>query len=114
MVDLVEVTTTLPNRETALEMARHLVSGKHAACVQIHGPMTSVYSWKGQMHEEEEWKLVCKTLRSRVSRTMSQIQGMHPYETPEIIVLPILSVSSGYEQWVQDWVAERTGDSKCS
>ncbi len=110
MSDLVEVTTTLPTREAALELARKLVEGKIVACVQVYGPMTSVYSWKGQMHEDSEWKLVAKTLQSQSLETMEQIRSWHSYETPEILVLPVIQSSLGYEQWVKDSVSREVKD----
>lgn len=59
--------TTVGSEEDAARIARHLVETKAAACVSIVAPVRSVYSWKGEVHDEAEWLLLIKTARSAPS-----------------------------------------------
>ena len=66
MQALIQVLTALPDRDAALSLARELVEARLAACVQIVDPMTSVYRWEGQMHEDRETLCVMKTPEDRL------------------------------------------------
>jgi periplasmic divalent cation tolerance protein len=96
------VSTTVNTREEADGIAHEAVSRKHAACAQVHGPIISHYRWKGELCRETEWKISMKTFGSLESRLLQLIEEMHPYETPEIICMPVSSVSEGYLEWMMD------------
>lgn len=102
MPDVVVVLTTLPADADAGAFARALVEERLAACVNIHGPMTSVYRWEGKVQEEGERQLTMKTTASRMEALRARIQTLHPYEVPEILVLPVVDGAESYLQWVAD------------
>jgi periplasmic divalent cation tolerance protein len=82
-------------------LARHLV-----ACGQRTAPVVSHYRWKGQLEQAEEWLVLLKTRAELADQVIEVIVEDHPYETPEVIVLPVIRGSSGY----LDWIAEVTVD----
>lgn len=94
------VFTTLPDLASAESMASSLVEKKLAACVNIQGRMTSVYSWKGKIANDKEHQLVIKTTAARYPAVENHIKQQHPYELPEILALPVSAGLSGYIEWV--------------
>src|SRR5262249_3670143 len=100
MSDLVIILTTMPDDARADELARTLVDERLAACVNVHGPMTSTYRWKGTIERDAERQLVIKTARARLPALEQRIRQLHPYELPEFIVLGAEGGSDAYLRWV--------------
>ncbi len=94
------VLTTTPSREVALELARDLVEGRAAACVNVL-PVSSVYRWEGDVQEDEEHLLVIKTRRTLVDDIMDKLRESHPYDVPELIALEVLDGSPDYLRWIR-------------
>lgn len=101
MSDFLQVVSTTDKREEAEHLAHILVEEKLAACVQILGPMTSVYRWQGSVERAEEWLCLCKTTRACYPALEEKLRALHSYETPEIIALPITEGSRGYLEWLE-------------
>ena len=55
------VLTTCESEQQAQRIARLLVERELAACVNINGPIRSVYRWQGAIEESSEYLLVIKT-----------------------------------------------------
>lgn len=102
MSDFVQVVTTAEREEDARRIADLLVEKRLAACVQIVGPITSVYRWKGQIESAQEWQCQIKTRQSLLDDLFDAIQAAHPYEVPEILALPILAGSREYLSWLEE------------
>ena len=100
MNSFLQVTTTTESKEEAKIIARHLVGKKLAACVQILGPITSTYRWKGKVETAEEWLCLIKTRDDLYNKVEATIKSLHTYETPEIIAVPVVKGSSDYLQWL--------------
>ena len=100
MTDVVIVFSTVPDEESGERLARALVDERLAACVNLHGPMVSVYRWMGQVEREAERQLVIKTTRDRVPALEARLKALHSYELPEFVVLPIEGGSQAYLDWV--------------
>jgi len=100
MVEYVQLLTTVGKREDAERIARRLVEERLAACVQIVGPITSVYRWRGRVEVSEEWLCLAKTERGLYEEAERAIRELHPYELPEIIALPVAAGSKEYLEWV--------------
>lgn len=98
----IQVLTTTDRRELAEEMARQLVEARLAACVQIVGPITSVYRWQGRIETSQEWQLWIKTRQERFDELSATIARLHNYDTPELIVVPIVAGSEKYLQWLSE------------
>jgi periplasmic divalent cation tolerance protein len=99
-----QVTTTLPDREAARRLGTRLVEERLAACAQVLGPVSSVYRWQGEVETATEWYCHLKTTAARVSAMVSRIRALHPYETPEIIALPVAEGDPAYLRWIEESV----------
>jgi periplasmic divalent cation tolerance protein len=100
MTEYIQVTTTTETKEDAHKIAHSIVGKRLAACVQVLGPITSVYWWKEKIEEAQEWLCVMKSRQSLYSKLEKAIQGIHPYEVPEIISIPIEGGSKSYSEWL--------------
>jgi len=95
------VLTTVPENLDAGAMARVLVEERLAACVNILPAMTSVYRWEGQVEEATERQLVIKTTNDAVSALRARLAGLHPYDVPEFLVLPVADGADTYLSWLR-------------
>ncbi len=100
MDEYVQVLTTTETKEDAEKIAETLVDKRMAGCVQIIGPITSVYRWKGKVEKAEEWLCQIKTKGELYGEVEETILRMHTYETPEIVSTPIIAGSKEYIQWL--------------
>lgn len=94
------VLTTTATFEQAEKIAQVLIASELAACVQILPPMTSVYRWQEQVEKTTEHLLLIKTLHTSYAQVEAAIQANHPYQTPEIIALPIAAGATDYLSWL--------------
>lgn len=101
MSDFLQVITTLDKPDTAEKLARQLVERRLAACIQISGPVTSIYRWQGITETAAEWVCTIKTRSDLYPQLESAIKSLHPYEEPEIIAVPIVQGSNSYLSWVE-------------
>ena len=72
------VYTTVSTFEEAQILARSLIEGRLAVCVQI-AKKHSIYKWKGKLEECEEWSLLIKTLEEKKESLLNQMINFHPY-----------------------------------
>jgi len=100
---------TAPSKVIGKEIASALVEGKLAACVNILGPINSIYTWEGKVCDDEEVLLIAKS-RSGLfeNQLIPAVRAIHPYEIPEIIALP---VTMGLHSYL-DWILLETGISR--
>ena len=103
------VFTNLPDRETALTLARGLVERRLAACVNVLGACTSVYRWKGEIEQADEVPVLVKTRSARYDEVEAAIRELHPYELPEIVAVPVVRGLTDYVDWIAEETAIRIG-----
>lgn len=94
------VLTNLPDDDSARAVARHLVSARLAACINILAPCRSVYRWEGRIEEAEEVPMLIKTNDECYAALETAIREKHPYELPEIIAVPIDRGLPAYLAWL--------------
>jgi periplasmic divalent cation tolerance protein len=97
---MVNVVTTIDRKDVLEEIGRSLLADKLVACLQIIGPIKSVYWWKGRLEETEEWIGIMKTRRDLYAAVEKAIRERHPYEVPEIMAVGADFVLPEYRQWV--------------
>lgn len=97
---VVIVLTTVPDAACGEAIARTLVDERLAACVNVLPAMTSIYRWKGAVETATEHQLLIKTTGERVQDVEARIAELHPYELPEVLVLPV-ERGSRYAAWVE-------------
>ena len=102
--EIISIATTFSSRAAAEACGRGLVEGRLAACVQVEGPITSMYRWRDAVETAEEWRCVCKTAADRQQACVAAILAVHDYTTPQITVTE-LSASAAYVAWVRESVA---------
>jgi len=95
------VITTVDDEGVAAQLAREAVEQRFAACVHILAPGRSVYLWKGQVEEAREYTLLLKTAATRYGALENWLAARHPYQTPEIIALPISAGLPDYLDWIE-------------
>jgi periplasmic divalent cation tolerance protein len=101
VIPYLQVMTTTASRDDALKIAHTVVEKRLAGCVQVVGPVTSVYCWQGHLEEAEEWQCLIKSREDLCPLLEEAIRAVHPYEVPEILAVPIVSGSQEYLAWLE-------------
>lgn len=99
--EFVFVYSTFPDEASAKRVAEALVNAKLAACVNIHGPMTSVYEWQRKLETGPEYAAFIKTRASLVPAVTEAARPLHPYTVPCFLVLPIAGGNDDYLSWAR-------------
>ncbi len=94
------VLTTIAGKQAADVLAEQLLERRMAACVNVVGPIQSIYRWLGRIEHAEEYLLVIKTTAERASKMASVLKALHPYDLPECIEVAIPSGSKEYLDWL--------------
>ena len=87
--------------ERAEDIARALLEPRLAACVNIVPGLTSLYWWKGELCRDGESLLVIKTRATLVEALHRRLVEVHPYDTPELLALPLVEGAERYLGWVR-------------
>jgi periplasmic divalent cation tolerance protein len=104
--DFIIVLTTFPADADVSGFAQILIAEKLAACVNVLPSMRSIYSWKGAVETADEYQLVIKTTAARRRQLEARLKSLHPYETPEFLVIPIVEGSRDYLAWLSENTSE--------
>jgi len=96
--------TTVGKAADAERVARALVERRLAACVNVVPGVVSTYRWKGEVERDDEHLLVVKTLADRVEALREALVTLHPYELPELVVLPVEAGHAPYLAWIRESV----------
>ena len=97
----VVVHCSCPDGEVAARVARALVDERLAACVQAVPGVTSTYRWQGEVRVDSESLLLIKTTRARIDVLKRRVAELHPYDTPEFLVLEIADGAPDYLAWLE-------------
>lgn len=92
--------STFPDRETAQRISTQLITEKFAACANILPGIESIYRWKEKIETGSETLVLFKLGEDRQSAFQEKLRSLHPYEVPEIILVPISSGLPEYLRWV--------------
>ncbi|HEY8485716.1 MAG TPA: divalent-cation tolerance protein CutA [Longimicrobiales bacterium] len=95
---------TVPDVEVGERLVRTLVEEGVVACGNIVPGLTSIYRWKGAVERDAEALVVLKLVEEAVPRLLVRAPELHPYEVPEVLVLPVIAGHGPY----LDWLAEST------
>lgn len=96
----VQIQFSIDDRQQADVIIDRLLTDRRIACAQVLPPMTSRYWWEGSIETAEEWLCLCKTTADRADDAVESIAELHPYEVPEVIVLPIEGGAAAYLAWI--------------
>jgi len=109
MTDFIQVFTTVDDEAQARELARALVGSRLVGCAQVLGPLQSVYWWQGAVEEAREWLLLLKSRADLYPDLEALLRRLHPYETPEILAVPVSAGSDAYLAWLNRELRPRGG-----
>ncbi|WP_024547684.1 divalent cation tolerance protein CutA [Siccibacter turicensis] len=98
--DAVVILCTAPDEATAQELAAKMLAEKLAACVTLLPGATSLYYWEGKLEQEYEVQMLLKSDTSRQEALLRCLKNLHPYQTPELLVLSVLHGDSDYLSWL--------------
>lgn len=101
MTDKVIAYTTCGNEKEAKKLAKHLVEQRLAACVNIVPRITSYYRWQGKIENDSELLLMIKTARGLLDALRKELDKLHSYDVPELIIVPILDGAPNYLAWME-------------
>jgi periplasmic divalent cation tolerance protein len=107
MTDKIVVFSTCGSAEEAEKIARALLSKRLAACVNLLPAMRSIYRWKGNIEEAQEFLLVIKSSRALFGELRAEIEKLHSYEVAEVIATQIVDGSQAYLEWMGRELIER-------
>jgi periplasmic divalent cation tolerance protein len=103
----VAVLVTAPDIDVAQRLARGALEARLAACAQILPGLESHYWWKGELESSAEILVVFKTTNDRLDALEELVRRLHPYETPQFVVLTVSGGSKAYLDWIDAEVGEK-------
>ncbi len=98
----ITVLVTCPNRKVGEAIGHTLVEERLAACANLIPGLTSIYRWQGRIHRGREILLLLKARRRQFKRLAARVASLHPYETPQIVGLPLVCSADRYLAWLAD------------
>lgn len=93
--------TTTSSQPQAETLGRALVGAGLVTCAQIDGPVSSIYHWEEEVRRDEEWRLTLKFLPEHLTDVETRLQELHPYDTPEWVVVKADHVAEKYLSWAK-------------
>lgn len=94
------ILTTFANADDAARVIRQLVEEKVIACGTIFSGARSIYAWQGVIEDTSEAVVLLKTSTDRVSEAEVRLLALHPYDTPEVVIVSPDAVAPRYRAWV--------------
>jgi len=94
------VFVTAGSEDEAATIGRTLVEERLAACANIVPRIRSIYRWKGQIYDEQEFLIIIKTRTSQFQMLQERVKELHSYEVPEIVSFPVARGLPQYLEWV--------------
>ena len=101
---VVSVYAIFADAEEAERIGRAMVEERLAACINILGPVRSIYRWKGKIETADEVAAIFKTSDDRAGDLIARIAALHSYDVPCVAVWPIDKILGAYAAWVEDGV----------
>jgi periplasmic divalent cation tolerance protein len=109
MTDKIVLLTTCDSERDGVQLARHLVELRLAACVNILPKARSIYRWHEKIEDAGEWVLLIKSRRDLFAALRAEIQRLHTHELPEVIAIPIVDGSEAYLGWLDGQLTTPAG-----
>ena len=94
------VFVTAPDLKVARRLAGAILGKRLAACVNLVDGIESHYWWQGKLERSREVLLLIKTPRQKLEKLEKLILAEHPYDTPEIISVPLGQSTKKYLEWL--------------
>jgi periplasmic divalent cation tolerance protein len=104
---IVQVQFAVDDAAAADRIAEALLDERLVACAQRTVPITSRYRWKGSLESADEWLVLLKTRAELAERVVARVVEDHPYDVPEVIVLPVIGGAPDYLDWIDEVTSDR-------
>ncbi|MGQ8776665.1 divalent cation tolerance protein CutA [Serratia sp. NA_112.1] len=98
--EAVVILCTAPDEATAQDLAARVLGEKLAACATLLPGVTSLYYWEGKLEQEYEVQMLFKSDRHHQDALLNTLKQHHPYQTPELLVLPVMAGDKDYLLWI--------------
>jgi periplasmic divalent cation tolerance protein len=103
-MSVVSVYAVFANAEEAERIGRTVVEERLAACVNLLGPIRSIYRWQGVIETADEAAAIFKTTNAQADALIARIVALHSYDVPCVVTWVIDKVTTAYADWVEDSV----------
>jgi len=103
-IEIIQIQCTCNTEEEAAVIADALVAERLVACVQILGPIRSIYQWQGKVERSQEYLCLMKTRQTLFEPVCRRIRALHSYQCPQLVATNITEISPDY----RDWLCEET------
>jgi len=106
--EAVVVLVTAGSEDEAARIAHAVVGERLAACVNVVGPIRSIYRWQDAVEDAREWLLIVKARAADLASLEARIRALHSYDVPEVLALPVTGGAEAYLAWL-DAATRRDG-----
>lgn len=100
MDEIVDVTVTGENVDQLADLTRRLVEDGLVACGNIVPGVRSIYAWQGRVEDDSESLVLLHTRKALVSKVIERIIQEHPYDTPQVLAIPVSDANPAYREWL--------------
>ena len=99
---MVVILVTFPAETDISGINTRLVNERIAACITVFPAVESIYRWGDEVLCAKERQLLVKTTGDQVHCLRERINALHPYDTPEFLVLSVVAGDERYLKWVEE------------
>jgi len=103
-MSVISVYAVFADTEEAERIGLAMIEERLAACVNILGPIRSIYRWKGKTETSDEVAAIFKTTDERAGKLITRVAALHSYDVPCVVAWPIEKIVGAYADWVEDSV----------
>ena len=96
----VQIQFTIGDAAVGDDIVERLLAERSIACGQRLGPVHSRFRWLEAIESATEYLYLLKTKADLSDQVCAAICAAHPYDVPEVIVLPILGGLAAYLEWI--------------
>jgi len=100
-MEVLVVSCTFPDHETAERISRLAVENRLAACATLLSKAESIYRWKGRIETARETAVNFKTTQDQLATLQAFLLEEHPYEVPEVLAWQVFDGAPAYLAWVE-------------
>jgi periplasmic divalent cation tolerance protein len=100
-MDAISVYIVAVDMAEADRIAEALVRDRLAACVNILGPIRSVYHWQGAVERADEIAMIVKSRAELFEALAARVRALHSYDIPAIVAWPIIAGDAAYLDWIR-------------
>ncbi len=91
---------TAADPDAAAALGAALLDRRLIACANVLPGVRSLYRWQGEIADEAEVALVCKTAADRIDALIAAVEELHAYDVPCVVAWPVAEASAAYAHWV--------------